>query len=165
MKSIRLMTLCALGCLLSGAAHAQLTVSLTPSSTNPLQPGQTLSYSGTVTNTSGAEVFLNGDEILLHPTDAFVIDDTPFLTMAPLSLQPGDAYTGALFNLTAPSDPVSHSYSGTFTIFGGPDSFTTDPVGVEAFRFQAVPEPGAMALLGGVVVSGIGFMLRRRRRR
>lgn len=165
MNSIRMLFTTTVLCLIASASQAQITISLTPSTTMPIVPGSSISWSGTLTNTGASDLFINGDQILVNPSDPFTIDDTPLLTPVQLfPLTAGSSYTGLLFTLTAPSFILNKNYTGSLTLLGGTDTFTTNPIGTQNFSFRAVPEPGATGLLVGVALTGAGIMLRRRKK-
>jgi hypothetical protein len=165
MKRLFNLIACALCCMLALSARAQVVIDLSPNTPQTIAPGETIDFSGTVTNT-GPDVFVNGDELKLDPPNfAFTFDDTPIVTASQLfPLPAGGTYTGPLFSVTAPGGIINDSYLGTLTLFGGPDTFTTDPIGSASFRLNAVPEPGPMALLVSGGVAGAGLLLRRRRK-
>src|SRR5271166_4451682 len=68
--------------------------------------GTTVTFDATLTNLTGSTIFLNGDARTTS-TPFLSVDDSPFLTNAPLSLNPG-ARSGpfALFSVfIAPGTP------------------------------------------------------------
>ena len=164
MNIIRTLLITAALSLIAAVSQAQITINLAPSSLLPVTSGGSISWSGTLTNTGLDALFISGDEVLISPSTAFTIDDTPLLT--PLQLYPlaaGASYTGLLFTLTAPSGILNGSYNGTFTLLGATDPFNTNPIGSKSFSFRAVPEPGALALLFGSVLTGVGCLVRRKK--
>jgi hypothetical protein len=136
------------GLLLSAsAARADLTISF-DSSNQTLNPGQTVSYWGTITATT--DVSINGDNLSLAGLSS---DDTPFLSGAPLDLGAGASWSGEFFTVTAPSDLPDGDYAGYFNVLysdasgdhiAGPDASVGDGPNFAA----TVPEPGSLLLLG-----------------
>ena len=130
-------------------------------------PGDVLQFSGTLTNTTGADLYLNADSFTLAGFDPSAIDDSPFFTNAPLFLSAG-ASTGdiGLFNITIPSVFATNSYVGSFEILGGATANDQTIIGSVDFTVQVqpagVPEPSAssLMLLGGA----LAFSLRKRLR-
>ena len=108
-------------------------------------PGTSLTFSGTLLNSTGATLFLNSVELNLSggflPTDE---DTTPFFVNAPLFLG-GNASTLSidLFTISIPNYVVQGPYSGTFDLLGGADENAQDTIGEENFTVQVanVPEP------------------------
>ena len=164
MKSLRFLLVLSLtiaGFLLTGSAAKADTV-LTLVSPYQSGSGPIFEFDGTLTNTGGATVFLNGDTYFGDlPIVAF--DDSPFYANSPLSLDPGDT-TGVieLFTITAPPyGPGSNFYAGTYEILGGGDSQTFDVLASEGFSVNVTPEPsGLVLLLSGM--AGLAGTLRRR---
>lgn len=103
------------------AAHAQLTLTLTPASQAGPAPS-TFDFTGTLTNPTANEVFLNGDSPTFNGPGT--IDGNPFLNNAPLSLGPAgsgsDTYTGSFFDVTLNASAQPGTYFGTFAVLGGP---------------------------------------------
>lgn len=156
------------GCALT--ADAQLQLTFTPDTQETL-PGGTVDFTGTLVNTSSSEVFLNGDSINLTGSD-FLIDDSPFLNNAPLSLTatgtPDSSYTGLLLTIdTTTEDPGL--YFGSFVVTGGATDLSSDNVGSQIFGIDilssapAVPEPGTYAFLVSLGLAGTVFLRRRSR--
>jgi len=103
------------------AAQASVTLTLTPAS-QPLLPGGTVLFSGTISNSFGsAEVFLNALNInLTGLSNTFLVaDPAPFFAGAPLSLLGGDSYTGGLFNITMAGGAPGGTYFGIAELLGG----------------------------------------------
>lgn len=114
-------------------------------------PGTAVTFSGTILNASGVELFLNGAGGGLSSSE-LTLDLTPFFTLTPLSLLNNEFYTGDIFAVAISSVALPGDYFGTFTIQGGVDSQTFDPVGSVDFQVTvadtaAVPEPSSAALL------------------
>jgi hypothetical protein len=131
-------------------------------------PGSLLTFTGTVLNNSGAEVFLNGAGGNLSYSE-LTLDVSPFLTFSPLSLLDGQSYIGPLFSVAVSSIALSGDYPGTFTIQGGADSVTFDTVGTQDFQVSvssvsSVPEPASGLLLGFTLAVMIPVLVYRQRR-
>src|SRR5882757_5734379 len=84
-------------------------------------PGDTVNFFGTLTNTTFSVLFLNNAQISgLLPS--FTGDITPFLSNTPASLAGNQVVTNVgLFDITIPLSIAAGPYVGTFSIFGGPD--------------------------------------------
>src|SRR5258708_2064690 len=93
---------------------------LTLTLASPFQNGSqggSLTFNATVTNTTGAVVFLNGDDFSLNAP--LTLDDSSFLNNFPLSLGALGSYTGALFTVKIPLGAPDGLYAGNFDITGG----------------------------------------------
>ena len=136
--------------------------------TNALQTGtagSTFSFEATVSAPGGntGTIFLNGDSFNLD--SPLVLDDSGFFGF-PLSLDPGDSFTGTLFTVGVPSGTLPGLDSGFLTIQGGPDGGTLDDLSTAGFQVNvagpsAVPEPGS-ALLFATGLVGIAVALRKK---
>lgn len=138
-----------------------LTISLTPIFQSGM-PGDVLTFSGTLSNSSGSTVFPNSAGINLSgafdPTDE---DTSPFFNNAPFFLVSGDSTSLIdLFTVSIPNPFLSGQYSGTFTVLGGADEDAQTIVGSADFTVQVgttnvVPEPnsGCLLAIGLVVLS------------
>jgi hypothetical protein len=130
-------------------------------------PGQTVTFSGTLTNQGSSEVFLNGDSYTFSYND-LTLDDTPFFTYAPLSLQAGQSWHGSLFNIGVSPTASSGDYMGDFAIIGGADGSAQDELNRQSFIVSVLPssqtpEPNvAVTLCTGLLAFG-GMFLRKRR--
>jgi hypothetical protein len=115
----------------------------------PYQSGSKTLYifDGTLTNTGGATLWLNGDTGYVDPPAT--LDDTPFYDNAPSFLDAGDSWWGELFTVTAPPyGEGSNYYAGYFTIEGGGDVSAADILGTADFDIQQTPEPSSLLLFG-----------------
>lgn len=115
--------------------------------------GSTLSYSASVAapTSNSATIFLNGDGFSGDsPIGPFTLDDSGFYSDFPLSLDPGDSFSGLLFTLTLPANTPAGTYNGTFSILGGPNSSSNQAIGTATFSATIpppVPEPSSFLLL------------------
>lgn len=156
--------------LLAAPAHAQLNLSLLPSS-QAGNPGDTLNFTGTLSNPTLDSVFLNGDTPTFNGPGT--IDDSPFLFNAPLSLDPlgttdgngnptgTDTYTGPFFDVKLDPNAAPGTYFGSFVVTGGADGSAQDTVATQDFSVTvlpaaAVPEASSMISLGVLLALGLG---------
>jgi hypothetical protein len=141
--------------------------------TTPVQSstaGSTVSFAATVSapGTNGGTVFLNGDSF--DVTSPLVLDDSGFFFTFPLSLEPGDSFSGTLFSIALPSNLAAGLYTGSFEILGGVDSGTFDTLGSVDFQVNVapaastVPEPESLMLLAAGL-PGVAFLVQRKWRR
>jgi hypothetical protein len=119
------------------------------------EPGDIVGFSGTLTNTGVAPVFLNSDSITF-PVGS--IDDSPFFAL-PASLAPLASASGLLFNITIPSGAALGTYVGTFNVLGGDTPADLDVLASSTFAVTVVPEPSSALLIATV----IGALILRRR--
>lgn len=148
------------------AAHAD---SITLTLSNPAQTGtagSTFSYNATVfapTSNTGVE-YLNGDSYS-YPIGGS-LDDSGFLNNFPLSLNPGQSYTGTLFTFTLPTSAKAGTlYGGQFSILGGSSVNSSSTIATVTYSattpaIAATPEPPP-ALLLGTALLGVAFLVRR----
>lgn len=152
--------------LLAAPAHAQLNLQLTPAS-QAGNPGDTLTFSGTLSNSTANAVSLDGLTFsFTGPTSK--PDGTAFFNYAPLSLDPmgtidnsgnpTDSYSGSIFDVTLNSDALPGTYTGTvfITTNGYTGSQPTQADFAVTVLPAAVPEAatavsfGFLLLLGGI---------------
>jgi hypothetical protein len=122
-------------------------------------PGSTVSFLANVSAplSNLASVFLNSDSATVD--FPLTVDDSPFL-LFPLSLNPGDSFTGVLFTVDVPAfAPLFTSYNGYFEIDGGVDSNASDKLASVTFQVSTVPEPRSLLLLL-IGLSGLALALR-----
>jgi hypothetical protein len=150
--------------LLSFPAYAD---TLTLTLTNPVQSGATslgssLSFDATVTalSTNTADVFLNSDSFNVDAP--LTLDDDGFFLGFPLSLSPGESYTGLLFTIFLPTSTPNAIYNGSFSILGGSDGNAANDLADVEFQVSTVPEPTTILMLG-TGLSGLATMIRRKR--
>ena len=128
---------------------ATININLTPPLLSGF-PGSTVTFSGTLTNTTASTVFLNFAGINLSggftPAD---LDTGPFFANAPLSLAAGESTPRiGLFAIDIPNPFADGPYQGTFTVLGGLNANAQNTLGSANFTVQVVPEPCSVALVG-----------------
>ena len=116
-------------------------------------PGDTLKFFGTLTNTTSSTVSINGDTFVFPPG---TVDDSPFL-LGPATLGPNEVSSSfEMFDVIIPGNLAPATYDGTFNVEGGPDSNADDLLGVAAFHVEVdtatVPEPPSAALFFGSAI-------------
>jgi hypothetical protein len=138
-------------------AHAGVITITLDSSTLSGASGSVLHFSGTLTNTTGALVYLNADNINSSLPDPTAIDDSPFWNNAPVSLGAnGTSGDIGLFDVTILASFGVGSYLGTFMLLGGAGVDSQDILGAADFTVNvtaptpggAAPEPETLPLLG-----------------
>jgi hypothetical protein len=151
--------------MLSVPAYAD-TITLTL--TNPVQfgggsLGSSLSFNATVAapGTNSADVFLNEDSFNVDAP--LTLDDDGFFFGFPLSLSPGESFTGLLFTVFLPTTTGNAIYNGSFSIMGGPNGATANDLADVQFEVNTVPEPTTILMLGSGL-SGLVAMIRQKRR-
>lgn len=126
------------------------------------QPVQTIAgpsditFDGTLSapSTNSADVYLNADSYNI--SGSAILDDSDFYNDAPLSLAPGQTYTGPLFDVDILSDTAG-VYTGFFAIQGGSTPDAQSTLAQDTFRITAattVPEPSSWLLL----LTGVLFL-------
>jgi len=122
--------------------------------------GSTLIFDATVSApfANSATVFLNFDNFGDTIPGASTIDDFGFFFDFPLSLDPGENFTGTLFSVALPPGVAPGSYTGFFEIFGGSSADAVNPLATVNFQINATPEPGSWVLLAtGLGILAIGI--------
>ncbi|HZP84196.1 MAG TPA: hypothetical protein VFB21_21320 [Chthonomonadaceae bacterium] len=125
--------------------------------------GDTVTFSATLINTSGADLYLNGYDFT-PLASGLTLDDTKFFTNPPYPMTDATPWHGELFDIKIDPTLKPGDYLGTFTIKGGATNTADAVLAFQNFQVTVVPVPGALmtALLGGL--PGAGLLLRRRRR-
>jgi hypothetical protein len=160
-----LLALAALG--FASSAHAQLSVTLTPS-TLPGAQGSLIVFSGSLANTSLADLFINDVSFTIAPLLGVTLDSNTFFSNVPGILSPAgdpsgfDLYSGPLFGLQISPTALLGGYSGTVNFLGGADQTSLGSIGSASFQLTvtpAAPEPSTLAIFA------MGALAIRRRRR
>ena len=132
--------------------------------------GSTVSFFATVSapNSKGDTVFLNGDGF--DVSSPLTLDDSGFFNDFPLSLDPGDSFSGTLFSIALPSNLAAGLYTGSFTILGGADGNAQDTLASVDWQVNVaptgstVPEPESLMLLVAGL-PGVALLVQRKWRR
>ena len=115
--------------------------------------------SGTLRNPGLTTVFINGISTTSNVA-GITFDDSLFLTNAPISIGPGMTTSPFDFMIISLSNAVAlgpHPNAISFTVQGGANANSLDPLGTVDLTIVAVPEPATMFLLatglGGAVLT------------
>ena len=122
-----------------------LTVTISPQTKTAIR-GDVVTYQGTIGNNGAAPVYLNGDSIfstlhgfqILPVTFDLHLDDAPFVTGAPVILNPGQSWSGNLFQVTVGIDAPATTYDGSFSVLGGAGAAPFNPVGNATFHLTVL---------------------------
>jgi hypothetical protein len=154
------------------SAPAAMADSYTFIFTNPDQnavAGDVVELDATIINLDPVNsLYLNSDNVA-HLDASLTWDDTAFGNISwPLSPagDPGDSYTGALFDVTVPLGTANGTYGGEYQVFGGSSSDASDLLADQDFTINVggaspVPEPSSLLLLLSGM-AGLAGTLRRR---
>lgn len=124
-------------------------------------PGDTLTFSGSLTNNDTSTDYINGVGLNLAGFDVTDYDDSDFLFDAPISLDPTvDSGSFDFFTVTIPAGFAPGIYVGTLNVDGGTDPSDGLVIGSADFSVNvesSVPEPASFALvvLGGTSLLGV----------
>jgi hypothetical protein len=122
--------------------------------------GSVLQFSGTLTNTTDAVLWLNGDDFNLTTLDPSAFDDSPFYTNTPTGFLAANGNTGdiGLFNITIFGSFAPGKYNGSFTVIGGAGADSQDILGTANFTAQVLP-PSGVPESSTLPLLGAGFAL------
>lgn len=126
------------------------------------QPGQTLEFFGTITNTGRDTVFLNSDNPTLG-SPSLTLEDL-FFSNVPISLDPGQSSGDIeLFDvmISNPLLDAPGTHLGVYTLFGGADGDAQDNLASANFSVNTTPEPSGIFLLLGALAILIPISRRR----
>lgn len=129
------------------SAHGALTVTM--ASSVSAKRGDAIVVQGTIQNTGATTQLLNGDSITAALNNAGIAlpaydlfgDDSPFAKGAPLSLSPGQQWTGNLFRLTVGIDSPTQTYVVTFSVNGGSSSTQFNNIGSGTMALTVTNDP------------------------
>lgn len=121
-------------------------------------PGETLTFSGTLTDNTGSTLFINSDSLSFEINGA--ADDLPFKSNAPISIDAGDTSADfGMFEVNIPGGQAIGPYTGLFTVLGGTDGTQLNNLGSAQFEVDVMtPEPAYYLL----VACALAFMMVRR---
>ena len=108
-------------------------------------PGQPVTFSATITNTTASSIFLNSDAVNIGAP--LSINDIDFFLNFPASLAASQSVTAPVFDVIVPIATPLALYPGHFDILGGatPNDLTTE--GSADFAVNVSPEPSSAVLL------------------
>jgi hypothetical protein len=142
-------------------------------STETLNPGQTFTFSGEITNSDLSTVDLNDIDVTLDGS-LFQVDPSPFFSGPPTVAAGMSTSSFMLFSVTVdvPYTATPGIQTGTLTILGGVevggiyDPTVEDFLGSTPFSVNVVsPEPSTFAMVVPAIVAGIGLLLHKRKKR
>lgn len=152
------------------AAHAQaFTLTFAPATQNAL-PGFSTTFSGTITNTTAAALYINGDSV--DPlASGLSVDDTPFYNTfggTPVLLGAGQTYALTdLFTVTDINAAIG-TYQGQYSIFGGTTPAASDQTGFQTFNVNVplspVPEASTSLSFAVLLAGGAAMWAFKRRK-
>jgi hypothetical protein len=126
------------------------------SSTLTGAPGDILTFQGTLTNNSGADIFINGAGITLAGFGPFDSDVTDFILNATGTLSNGSSVGPTdFFTVTIPGQFATGQYPGILSVQGGPTLNDDTVLGTAAFQanVDTVPEPSYFFLTIAVLLA------------
>ena len=134
-------------------AYSALVLTLTtPAQTG--QPGDTITFHGTLENNGLADLFLNDIAITYTPPVPYLIEDHNFFfANVPGVLLPGQTYNGPIFSLIIAAGTPLGTYAGTATVQGGADPLFLDGLATGDFTVTVVPEPATLSLIAGALAT------------
>ena len=148
--------LSALLLLLATPLRAGLTLTMTPSAPSELTNNE-IFLTGTLTNTSLAtNLFLNRIQIAFNgaATNHLTADTNAFFANVPGILLPGENYNDIVFAVAVKASAHPTNCSGTITIQGGADIFSTNNLATQTFQITIPPATVNITLSGnGLVIS------------
>jgi hypothetical protein len=155
LKSFLALSLTVVSLLFASTAAKADPLPLTITLDSPFQfgvGGQTLDFTGTITNTGTSLVNLGGDSFTIG--GAFTIDDSGYLDNAPFTLAASETSGDIdLFTITITPGTTVGLYPGAFDILDG-----NTVVGEAAFDVVVTPEPGTILLMATGLLALAGFI-------
>ena len=154
---------------LSAASAAVINVTISPSLLVG-NPGQAVTFTGTLENLTGDTVYINSNSFTFDIAGVGVLDDSLFLSNAPFFLNAFE--TTVPFDFLAVNVPMPQApgfYSGVLTVLGGADGLASDILGSGSFQLEVpkpaaagpeIPEPSTVLLMSG----GLALLWWKRRR-
>jgi hypothetical protein len=165
LKKLVVLSLAIVGLMLAGTVAKADTLTLTLATPYEIGPQPLFYFYGTIsyTSTDAVNNFNAGENLTgdLPVLDAgLILDDSPFLNNAPLTMSLGDTWTGLLFTVAAPPYGAgSNFYTGSFSILGGGDPSDQGVLATDDFNVQVTPEPGSYQLFGMGLLA-LGFLVK-----
>jgi hypothetical protein len=164
LKSIILLS--ALSLMAALPLRAELALSMTPAASSGLTNDE-IFLTGTLTNTSLAtNIFLNSIQITLDgtATNFLTADTNVFFANVPGILLPGENYNDVVFAVAVNTSALPTNFTGTVTIQGGADIFSTNNLASQTFQVSVPPAAVSLTLSGtNLIISWLsppaGFIL------
>lgn len=162
MKLAQIFTFIALGVLATGSsAGSVLNLSLDSLELSG-SPGSLLTFTGSLSNFSTANVFVNSVDLGISYSE-LAVDFSFFLLHSPPILLPGETYSGTMFTIGVSDIAESGVYNAFFEIQGGMDSDAFGPLAQEDVTVSVsnTPEPNYCLLIAATILI---FLVGQRRR-
>jgi hypothetical protein len=165
-KKLLIFFVAVVGLLLAGTAAKADSLTLTLNAPFQSGPSDMFVFTGTIAytnadsvNDGGATEYLNGDSFYVDAPAT--LDDSPFNNNAPLSMNPGNSWSGEIFTVTTPAyiNGGANFYTGSFSIVGGESpSDDSDLLATVDFNVQVTPEPPSWELLAMALMALLGIV-------
>jgi len=148
LKSIILLS--ALSLMAALPLRAELALSMTPAASSGLTNDE-IFLTGTLTNTSLAtNIFLNSIQITLDgtATNFLTADTNVFFANVPGILLSSENYNDVVFAVAVNASAPPTNFTGTVTIQGGADIFSTNNLASQTFQVSVPPAAMGLTLSG-----------------
>ncbi|HTI69162.1 MAG TPA: hypothetical protein VMF06_04320 [Candidatus Limnocylindria bacterium] len=131
------------------------------------EPGLTVTFGGALSHSTSEVMYINDFRYILEGEGTYLVfDGSPFATV-PHSLAANgqdSVYSGDLFAIHADYFVTPGVYAGSFTVLGGTEEDSMDPLATAGFFLTVIPEPGATLAMSGLALGGWALWHRQIRR-